>query len=209
MMIRVNSPDGQTHPRTIAAALLLSLAAGPARAQTPAAVTQTQAAETITAADLVRHAGVLAADSLRGRDTPSRELELVAQYLTEQFLQLGLRPGVRTANRQDSAWVQRYPIPGQRHFDHAKSQVTFVFPVDSQHKQYVSARFATAAYFFRGRRAGRIRSRADRLRSDRRGQRADDPAGGSPHARLRAGARQHSTLNYRSPAQYEEYLKAA
>ena len=38
------------------------------------------------------HLGVLAADSMKGRDTPSRELEIAAEYIAARFRQFGLEP---------------------------------------------------------------------------------------------------------------------
>ena len=39
-----------------------------------------------------QHIEVLAADSMKGRDTPSRELELSAEYIAQRFRQFGLEP---------------------------------------------------------------------------------------------------------------------
>lgn len=67
----------------------------------------TQAAATITAADLARHVAVLAADSLHGRPTPRPALEQTARYIAAEFQRLGLRPGL-PAHRKgggDSAGV--------------------------------------------------------------------------------------------------------
>jgi hypothetical protein len=65
-----------------------------------------QAAETITAADLARHIGVIADDSMRGRSTPSPGLELTARYVASQFEKFGLTPA-----GDSGTWFQRYPIP--------------------------------------------------------------------------------------------------
>lgn len=45
-----------------------------------------------TPALALRHIEVLAADSMKGRDTPSRELELSAEYIASQFRAFGLEP---------------------------------------------------------------------------------------------------------------------
>ncbi|CAN5781130.1 M28 family metallopeptidase [soil metagenome] len=69
----------------------------------------TQAAQTITAADMDRRIGALAADSMRGRDTPSPELEKAARYLTEEFRRMGLQPAGDSAT-----FIQRFPyVQGQ------------------------------------------------------------------------------------------------
>jgi hypothetical protein len=93
----------------------LALLAGPLRAQT--AVPQDRAAATITAADVARHLGVIAHDSMLGRDTPSRGLDLTARYVADQFRRFGLRPG-----GDRGGWFQRYPIT-RRRFDAAASRV--------------------------------------------------------------------------------------
>jgi hypothetical protein len=95
----------------------LALMAGPLSAQTstPAAG---RAAATITAADVARRIGVIADDSMLGRDTPSRGLELTASYVARQFRRFGLRPG-----GDGGGWYQRYPIK-RRRFDSERSRVT-------------------------------------------------------------------------------------
>lgn len=52
-----------------------------------------KAAATITEADVRRHIGIIAHDSMGGRDTPSPGLESTAQYLAREFERMGLRPG--------------------------------------------------------------------------------------------------------------------
>ncbi len=93
----------------------LALAAGPLRAQT--APPRDRAAATITAGDVARHIGVIAADSMLGRDTPSRGLDLTARYVADQFRRFGLRPG-----GDEGGWFQRYTIT-RRRFDAVASRV--------------------------------------------------------------------------------------
>ncbi len=93
----------------------LALAAGPLHAQT--AAPRARAAATITAADVARHIGVIADDSMLGRDTPSRGLDLTARYVADRFRRFGLRPG-----GDGGGWFQRYPIT-RRRFDAAASRV--------------------------------------------------------------------------------------
>jgi hypothetical protein len=83
------------------AASAAAQAARPARVP-PAA---TRAAATITADDVARRIGIIADDSMLGRDTPSRGLELTAQYVADEFKRLGLKPG-----GDDGGWQQRYTI---------------------------------------------------------------------------------------------------
>ena len=88
----------------------LALAAGPLFAQSrPSGAAR--AAATITAADVARRVGIIADDSMLGRDTPSRGLELTAKYVADQFRRFGLRPG-----GDGGGWFQRYTIT-RRRFD--------------------------------------------------------------------------------------------
>ena len=59
----------------------------------------------ITAALVERHVGLLAADSMRGRATPSPELDQAAAYVAAQFRHAGLRPAGDSGD-----YVQRYPV---------------------------------------------------------------------------------------------------
>ncbi len=56
----------------------------------------TNAVRSITAEDFIRRVGVIAHDSMRGRDTPSRGLTMTAEYLANEFQQMGLSPGAPT-----------------------------------------------------------------------------------------------------------------
>lgn len=69
----------------------------------------TAAAETITPEDLYARVGVLADDSMRGRYTPSPELEEVAAWAAAEFQAMGLNPG-----GDAGGYVQHYPIPARR-----------------------------------------------------------------------------------------------
>jgi hypothetical protein len=95
----------------------LALSVAPLSAQTAPALSR--AATSITAADVAHRIGIIAADSMMGRDTPSRGLELTAGYVADQFQKFGLKPG------GDSGWLQRYPIT-RRRLDLGQSQVVFV-----------------------------------------------------------------------------------
>ena len=78
-----------------------------------------RAAATITARDVGHRIGVIAHDSMMGRDTPSRGLERTAEYVASQFRRFGLRPG-----GDDGSWLQRYPIRRHR-LDLERSWVVF------------------------------------------------------------------------------------
>jgi len=95
---------------------LMVQAAG-ARAQGPAA-----AAASITEADVMRRVGVIAHDSMMGRDTPSRGLELTAQYIANEFKRIGLKPA-----GDSGTYFQRYPVTRTRLLAEA-SAVSFKAP---------------------------------------------------------------------------------
>jgi len=62
------------------------------------------AAATIRPEDFRLRIGIIADDSMRGRDTPSPELEEVARYVARQFKTFGLRPG------DGDSFLQTYPL---------------------------------------------------------------------------------------------------
>ena len=92
----------------LSAALALLVAAPLAAQRTPRAPTAAaieRAAATITAADFLQRLGVIADDSMRGRATPSPELNKTADYIAAEFARLGLRPG-----GDNGTFLQRYPV---------------------------------------------------------------------------------------------------
>ncbi|MGH7657374.1 MAG: M28 family peptidase, partial [Gemmatimonadales bacterium] len=109
--------------RHLPVALLLPLFAVPVAAQAPAPMTEMnpieEAAATITESDVARRVAIIADDSMGGRDTPSRGLELTAQYVADEFKSFGLKPG-----GENGTWFQRYPLQ-KRKIDRAGSYVTF------------------------------------------------------------------------------------
>jgi hypothetical protein len=65
------------------------------------------AAATITAEDLMRRVGLIAADSMMGRANPSPGLERAAEYVESEFRRYGLQPGGDSGTyRQHFALVQ-------------------------------------------------------------------------------------------------------
>jgi len=64
-----------------------------------------RAAQTISPEDIRRRIGIIADDSMRGRDTPSPELDKVAQYIGREYRRLGLKPG-----GDRGTFIQRYSI---------------------------------------------------------------------------------------------------
>jgi len=84
------------------ASIACSSAPEPLRAQTEPQVTA--AAQTITAADLRLRIGALAHDSMRGRATPSPELEKAARHIARRFESFGLLPA------DGDSYLQTYPL---------------------------------------------------------------------------------------------------
>ena len=83
--------------------LALVLLPGVSPAQSPASVQQ--AVQSVTPNDVRRRIGVIADDSMRGRDTPSPELEKVATWIAGEFRRFGLKPG-----GDNGTFIQRYGI---------------------------------------------------------------------------------------------------
>lgn len=88
------------------------------------------ALEGITASDLLRHTRVLASDEYEGRAPGSRGEELTVRYLTEQFKQLGLKPG-----NPDGTYLQKVPLVGftgqsTASFDAGGKKTDLRFPTD-------------------------------------------------------------------------------
>jgi hypothetical protein len=116
---------------------VLLLLSAPLSAQTAAPLHR--AAASITEADVKRRVGIIADDSMMGRDTPSRGLELTARYVADQFRRFGLRPA-----GDDGTWFVRYPVT-RRRLELTASKVVFRVGSDS-----VLATFDRSARLERG-----------------------------------------------------------
>jgi hypothetical protein len=112
--------------RWSAALVAVLLGAATAAAQSPAAVRR--AVNTITPADVARRIGVIAHDSMRGRDTPSPELEEVAEYIAGEFRRFGLKPG-----GDSGTYLQRYGVV-RRAVDTAATTFTIAGPATTRLK---------------------------------------------------------------------------
>lgn len=99
--------------------LLLACLAAPLPAQTAA---QRAGAATITEADVMRRIHLIAHDSMGGRDTPSRGLDLTAAWIASEFKRFGLKPG-----GDNGTYLQHYPIETYR-VAYAQSVVTVAGP---------------------------------------------------------------------------------
>jgi len=102
------SPGIRMHRLTLLGFILPAI---PLAAQTTPSASQ--AAASITATDVARRVGIIADDSMMGRDTPSRGLELTARYVADQFRRFGLKSS-----------FQRYPIT-RRRLEPAHSRLIF------------------------------------------------------------------------------------
>ena len=100
-----SNPD--TAPAPVATAAPDPAAAAPA--SRAAAPDLRGAAETITAADVIARLEFIASDNMRGRDTPSRELEIVAGYLVNQYKLWGYQPA-----GENGTFYQWWPYPLRR-----------------------------------------------------------------------------------------------
>jgi hypothetical protein len=99
---------------SVTASALEAQTARDGRAHYPDAVRR--AVESITEADVARRVRLLADDSMRGRFTPSPELEKAAQYTADEFRRFGLRPA-----GDGGTFFQRYPAIRRTQLDTARS----------------------------------------------------------------------------------------
>ena len=97
--------------------LALLLAALPVMAAGQRQQSATSGAASITAADIQRRIGIIAADSMLGRATPSPQLDAVATYIAGEFRRFGLKPG-----GDSGTYLQRFPLEVLR-FDPESSTI--------------------------------------------------------------------------------------
>ena len=79
-------------------------------------------AAAITTEDVRRRVGIIAADSMLGRATPSPQLDQVAAYVAGEFRRFGLAPG-----GDSGTYLQRYPLEVQR-FDPESASIRIAGP---------------------------------------------------------------------------------
>ena len=92
------------------AALALVAGAAPALAQAPrAAARPATGADVITIDDARARLEFISSDFMRGRDTPSPELNIVASYLVSNYRAMGFQPG-----GEGGTFYQWYPYPLRR-----------------------------------------------------------------------------------------------
>ncbi|HEU5169177.1 MAG TPA: M28 family peptidase [Gemmatimonadales bacterium] len=122
---------------TLLLALLSPAATVVAQAPRPARTPAAAAAATITATDVSGRIGIIAHDSMLGRDTPSRGLDLTAQYVADEFQRFGLRPG-----GDDGTWFQRYAITRRKLDIDSSAVVLRAGGTETRFPLYATARFA-------------------------------------------------------------------
>jgi hypothetical protein len=91
--------------RTLSLAFLVPAALA---AQSPESIEN--AAASITSEDIIHRIGIIAHDSMMGRETPSPGLDMTAEYIAREFQRLGLKPG-----GDDGTFLQRYPLEVMKH----------------------------------------------------------------------------------------------
>jgi hypothetical protein len=118
--------------RSLIITSILAVAAAPLSAQmsASAATSVARGAASITEADVARRIGIIADDSMLGRDTPSRGLDLTAAYVASEFRRLGLKPA-----GDSGTYLQHYPIIRTR-FDAAHSHVGFMIAGTHAHAEF-------------------------------------------------------------------------
>src|ERR1051325_9084719 len=92
------------HIRWAAGALILAAVAG--EAQTPLV---RQIAAQLAASDLKADVSFLASDALKGRGTPSPELDIAAEFVASQFRRAGLEPAGDDGYFQTAPFVSVTP----------------------------------------------------------------------------------------------------
>ena len=83
--------------------VLVAFTAQPLAAQ--AEPVMTRAANTITPQDIMHRIGLIAADSMQGRGTPSAGLERTAEYVASEFKRAGVAPA-----GGDGTYIQRFGV---------------------------------------------------------------------------------------------------
>jgi hypothetical protein len=117
----------------------LAAQAVPAVAPAPGSAVD-NAANSISAADVARRIGIVADDSMMGRDTPSRGLDMTAQYVADEFKRFGLKPA-----GDSGTYFQRYPITRTRLLTD-QSSVTFTGPQG----EFITLPFTSGAVLLNG-----------------------------------------------------------
>lgn len=111
-------------------ALLAALAVRGQDRPEPLSPTRAQALDTIRADSLRGHLAFLASDLLEGRDTPSRGLDIAAEYIASQFRRAGLEPAGDDGYFQSAHWKVVESEPASFHFTIQVGDAAFSLPLD-------------------------------------------------------------------------------
>ncbi len=87
------------------AVAMLAIGSSTMHAQVASSADLEEAARTISQADFAWRIGVIAHDSMGGRNTPSSGLDMTAEWAASEFRRMGLRGGM-----PDGSFIQRYPL---------------------------------------------------------------------------------------------------
>lgn len=123
-------------PAALSTIAAVGLIATPLAAQVTDAGARS-AAETITVEDLRARLSIVAHDSMRGRATPSPELEETAAYIADEFASFGLRPA-----GPDGDWQQRFEVTTIRPGDAADHAAIIEGPAGSWELEFGTAYLA-------------------------------------------------------------------
>ncbi|MFP5262751.1 MAG: M28 family metallopeptidase [Blastocatellia bacterium] len=106
MHFDIRMPGGITRALAVlvAGALCLSASQSPA-GRTPVTDDVRAALDRISADSLRGHLSFIASDALEGRDTPSRGLDIAAEYIAAQFRRAGIEPAGDDGYFQTANWV--------------------------------------------------------------------------------------------------------
>ena len=85
------------------AVAMLAIGSSTMHAQVASSADLEEAARTISQADFAWRIGVIAHDSMGGRNTPSSGLDMTAEWAASEFRRMGLRGGM-----PDGSFIQRY-----------------------------------------------------------------------------------------------------
>lgn len=106
--------------------------AGEEPGPTPGAIEVTpeirQALDRISADSLKGHLSFIASDALEGRDTPSKGLDLAAEYIAAQFRRAGLQPAGTDGYFQVANWFVSQPDPAEFRLTLTIGETSFTVP---------------------------------------------------------------------------------
>ncbi|HWC74442.1 MAG TPA: M20/M25/M40 family metallo-hydrolase [Gemmatimonadales bacterium] len=121
------------HPQRLLRSILVTLSLPAALAgQAPANSSAQRAAQTITTQDIRRRIGIIADDSMRGRDTPSPELDKVAAYIAGEYRRFGLKPAGDSGRFEQRYSLDRVQIVAESSvaFVHGRGDATLAYGKD-------------------------------------------------------------------------------